>query len=71
VVFLQHALMDSSAGWLLLGPSRSIALLLSDAGFDVWLGNVVGTDTAGQKTKRQTNIVASVAVDGAQYISEK
>lgn len=42
VVFMQHALMDSSAGWLLLGPSRCLALQLVDAGYDVWLGNSRG-----------------------------
>lgn len=42
VVFLQHALMDSSAGWLILGPGRSLALQLVDAGFDVFLGNARG-----------------------------
>lgn len=42
VVFLQHALMDSSAGWLILGPGRSLALQLVDAGFDIFLGNTRG-----------------------------
>lgn len=41
VVLLQHALMDSSAGWLLLGR-RSLALSLAEAGWDVWLGNARG-----------------------------
>lgn len=32
VVLFQHALMDSSAGWLLLGPGKSLPFLLADQG---------------------------------------
>ncbi|KAI8467151.1 MAG: Alpha/Beta hydrolase protein [Monoraphidium minutum] len=42
VAFMQHALLDSSAGWVLLGPGRALALQLVDAGFDVWLANSRG-----------------------------
>src|SRR4051812_34441754 len=38
VVFLQHGLMDLSDTWLINGPSQSLGYILSDAGFDVWMG---------------------------------
>ncbi|XP_014468917.1 PREDICTED: lipase 3-like [Dinoponera quadriceps] len=51
VVLLMHGLLGSSADWLITGRNRSIAFLLSDDGYDVWLGNVRGTTNSKNHTE--------------------
>ncbi|EFN79952.1 Lipase 3 [Harpegnathos saltator] len=38
-ILLVHGMAGSSVGWVLMGPGKSLAYLLADAGYDVWLGN--------------------------------
>ncbi|KAH8410630.1 hypothetical protein KR009_007733 [Drosophila setifemur] len=39
---LQHGLVDSSAGFVVMGPNVSLAYLLADHNYDIWLGNARG-----------------------------
>ncbi|KAL7741344.1 hypothetical protein ACLKA6_013787 [Drosophila palustris] len=39
---LQHGLVDSSAGFVVMGPNVSLGYLLADHKYDVWLGNARG-----------------------------
>ncbi|KAL6437932.1 hypothetical protein ACFW04_004322 [Cataglyphis niger] len=50
VVLLMHGLLGCSADWLTTG-NRSIAYLLSDNGYDVWLGNSRGTTNSKNHTR--------------------
>ncbi|EFA01620.1 lipase 1 [Tribolium castaneum] len=41
-VLLMHGLISSSADYVNMGPNNSLAYILADIGYDVWLGNARG-----------------------------
>ncbi|XAR58270.1 Triacylglycerol lipase [Bertholletia excelsa] len=42
-VLLQHGVLVDGLTWLLNPPEQSLALILADSGFDVWIANTRGT----------------------------
>lgn len=41
-IFLQHGVLGSSSNFVTIGAEKGLAYILSEAGYDVWLGNFRG-----------------------------
>ncbi|XP_029707755.2 lipase 1 [Aedes albopictus] len=58
-VLMVHGLMSSSVDFIIIGPNNSLAYLLADNGYDVWLANARGT--------RYSRKHSTLSVDSEEY----
>ncbi|XP_072932307.1 lipase 3-like [Epargyreus clarus] len=54
-VLLQHGIFASSADWILNGPGKGLAYVLSDAGYDVWMSNMRGNQFSREHAWLKSN----------------
>ncbi|XP_017075098.1 lipase 3 [Drosophila eugracilis] len=53
-VLMVHGLLDCSATWVMLGPTKSLGYLVYEQGYDVWMANVRG-NTYSKRHVRYTS----------------
>ncbi|KAI4308410.1 hypothetical protein L6164_031489 [Bauhinia variegata] len=54
-VLLQHGIFSDASTWLFNSPEESLAFILADNGYDVWLANTRGTKYSSEHTSLNPN----------------